>query len=136
MASRRTTTVVVRGRSPSPMSPASRQLLIRVRQRQACRSALLIMGLLGIILVTILSMTVAATRKKDVPVGRIRRLQGSLLDFNNSGQHLMKEQGLRGESTKIQTYLGENSPTSISDVKLSSNSTMTTSEETPEIAQT
>jgi len=94
------------------------------------------MGLLGIILVTILSMTVAATRKKDVPVGRIRRLQGSLLDLNNSGQHLMKEQGLRGESTKIQTYLGENSPTSISDVKLSSNSTMTTSEETPEIAQT
>ena len=65
MARTRTTTVMVvptttrGGRvALAPMSPASRQLVMRIRQRQACRSALLLLGLLSIILGTILSLTV------------------------------------------------------------------------------
>ena len=141
MASRRTT-VVVR-RVPPPASPASRQLLIRARQRQACQSALLLMGLLGIILATILSMTVTTKMKREydaippnnAPVGRIRRLQGSSVDQNNSNQLLIQEKGVRGTSKNNQTFLLPDSPISISDVTYMPNATTTTSEEMPRLSQ-
>lgn len=80
MARSRTTTVMVVPRSRggvvalAPMSPASRQLMQRARQRQAWRSALLLLGLLGIILGTILSLTVQRT--DAAVIQQMRRLKG------------------------------------------------------------
>lgn len=127
MATRRaatTTTIVVRPMPPSPMSPASRQLLQRARQRQAWRSAFLLMGLLGVILATILSLTTTA-RIEDIRYVRasvsqhalvtqeMRRLQGSSKDDDrHNGKEntlvVVREPGLRGgTSTKNATILRE-----------------------------
>mmetsp|Transcript_3852 Transcript_3852/g.7662 ORF Transcript_3852/g.7662 Transcript_3852/m.7662 type:complete len:135 (+) Transcript_3852:147-551(+) len=133
MASRRTTVVVQR--APQHLSPASRQLLIRVRQRQACRSALLLLGLLGVVLVSILSMTATTTRRqeydaiaqKNVPVGRIRRLHGSSADDSNKNPLLIQEDGLRSASTNNQTSILKYSLISTSDVASLSNGTTTIS---------
>ena len=63
MSSKRTM-IVLRRVTPAPISPASHQLLQRVRQRQAWRSALLMTGLLGFVLATTLSLSVHVTHKR------------------------------------------------------------------------